>query len=370
VRTLDRYLLSEMILPFITGIFAIIVMLVGNTLFQLVDEILKNNIPLEMVGRLIAYNIPALVVLTLPVGVAISAAFAVNRLARDSELTAIRMAGVPLRRIFLPIFAVGAIVSAVSLWLGDQIVPPAERAFARTQAEMVGFAIANSPSLVSNRVFTYQDYSFYVRSAQEIDSRHPDVLAAQGVTIFKSAAGPKDFPVIITAQSATYDHGVWTLKKPLFHLLDSAGYTSAEFGSATGTLNLRIPMPNVDPDQSVGFAGTSDNYNMADLRQQIALLVSTGQNATKLEVDYQFKMALPFLCLAFALCAPPLALRFARAGSFMGIFLSIVMVFVAWNTLLLTKAFGVSGHLDPFLAAWAPDILFAGIGLYLLRQAE
>ena len=353
-----------------TGVFAIIVMLVGNTLFQLVDEILQNNIPLGMVARLIAFNIPGLVVLTLPVGVAISAAFAVNRLARDSELTAIRMSGVPLARIFLPIFVVGAVVSATSLWLGDQVVPPAERAFAKTQAAMFGYAMANSPQLVSNRVFTYQNYSFYVRSAQPIDQQHPDILVARGVTIIKNAFGPRDFPVIITAERATYDHGIWSLNNALIHMLDSQGYTTAEVRSASGTLNFRIPMPDIDPDQSVGFAGTSDNYNMADLRRQIALLINTGQNATKLEVDYQFKMALPFLCLAFAICAPPLALRFARAGSFMGIFLSIVMVFVAWNTLLLTKAFGASGHLDPFLAAWAPDILFAGIGIYLLRRAE
>jgi lipopolysaccharide export system permease protein len=359
-----------MIWPFVTGILAIVVMLVGNTLFQLVDEILKNNIPLGMVGQLVAYNIPGLVVLTMPVGVAISAAFAVNRMARDSELTAIRMAGVPLARVFLPITILGFCASVVSLWLGDQVVPPSQRAFARTQAAMVGFAIANSPELISNRVFTYQNYSFFVNQARPIDSRRADVLDARGITIYQNPIGNEQYPVIITARSATYDHGVWSLRDAMFHVLDARGFTSAEVRAATGTINIRMPIPNIDPDQSVGFAGTSDNFNMADLRRQIQLLVGTGQNATKLQVDYQFKMALPFLCLAFALCAPPLALRFSRAGSFIGIFLSIVMVFVSWNTLLLTKALGASGHLDPFLAAWAPDILFAGIGITLLIKSE
>src|SRR5579884_3641361 len=123
MRHLDRYIVGEMVLPFLTGVFAVIMMLVGNTLFALVDLILKNNIPVLMVSRLVVYNIPTLVVLTLPVGVALAAALAVNRLARDSEITAIRMAGVPLVRIFLPIFISGFLVSVLSFWLGERVVP-------------------------------------------------------------------------------------------------------------------------------------------------------------------------------------------------------------------------------------------------------
>ena len=135
------------------------------------------------------------------------------------------------------------------------------------------------------------------------------------------------------------------------------------------TLDLRIPIPTVAGDPT-GFAGQPEQYTMADLARQIDVLTRTGQDATELEVAYQFKVALPFLCLAFALCAPPLSLRFARTGSFVGVFLSIVMVFVAWNTLLLTKALGLAGKLPPFLAAWTPDMLFAALGFYFLWRSE
>ncbi len=359
-----------MVLPFVMGILIIIGMLVGNTLFQLIDQILKNNIPLGMVAKLVAYNIPTLIVLTLPVGMAISASFAVNRLARDSELTAIRMAGISLRRVFLPIILVGVFVSLLSFWLGDHVVPAAERAFAETQGEMFGYAIANSPNVVSDKVISFQDYGMYVRDAEPVNPKDPEVLTAHGITIFKSATGFNNYPAIITADSATYNHGLWQLKDAVLHTLDIHGFTSLEGRAKGGTLDIRIPLPNVDPQQSAGLAGTSDNLSMADLGQQIALLNRTGQDATKLEVDYQFKLALPALCLAFAFCAPPLAMKFARSGSYIGIFLSIVMVFVAWNTLLLSKALGVSGHLPPVAAAWAPDILFMVVGLILLARAE
>ena len=86
---------------------------------------------------------------------------------------------------------------------------------------------------------------------------------------------------------------------------------------------------------------TPDELTMAELGAQMHALARTGQDNTAVAFNYYAKLGLPLLCLAFALCAPPLALRFARAGAYMGIFLSIIMVWVAWNTLLLTKILGL-----------------------------
>lgn len=270
----------------------------------------------------------------------------------------------------MPIFAVGIFVSLLSFWLSNEVVPASEKAYVKLQGEMIGYALAESPSLVSNRIFTYQDYGFFVKQAKPAVGHNSDVLDVQGVTIFQNPNGLMPYPRIITARTAIYDHGLWHLNDVVIHTLDADGFTRLEARAASMTLDIRAPIPMVNADENVGFTGTSENYSMSELAAQIDLLEKTGQNATKLKVDYQFKLALPFLCLAFAICAPPLALRFSRAGTFIGIFLSIVMVFVAWNTLLLTKAFGVSGHIDPFTAAWAPDILFAAIGIYLLVTTE
>jgi lipopolysaccharide export system permease protein len=357
-----------MLLPYFTGVFAVILMLVGNTLFGLVDIILKNNIPLVVVARLVVFNLPTLIVLTLPVGVALAAALAVNRMARDSEITPIRMGGVPLLRIFAPIFIVGLLSSAFSFWLGDSVVPPAERAFQKTQAAMFGYSISASPSLVANRVFTYQGFEFYVRDAVKLPGS-PNSLLAHDIMLYENPDTPGGFPKLITAKSATYSQGLWKLHQVIVHTLDEQGFTRLEVFGKNGMLDVRAPLPVIS-DNSGGLEDQPDSYTRAQLASQIAIMHRTGQDATALEVAYHFKLALPFLCLAFALCAPPLSLRFARAGSFIGIFLSIVMVFVAWNTLLLTKALGLSGHMSPVLAAWSPDILFALLGLYFLWRME
>jgi lipopolysaccharide export LptBFGC system permease protein LptF len=188
--------------------------------------------------------------------------------------------------------------------------------------------------------------------------------------IYENPFGNTGYPTILTAKSAVYDNGIWTLKDVVARTFDSRGFVTKEAVAHTITpINIRATMPHIsNPNQ--GFAGLNDQETMAQLANDIAIGKRTGQNTAELQVDYQFKMALPLLCLAFAICAPSLAIKFAKTGPFMGVFLSIVMVFVGWNTLLLTKALGISEYIPPFLAAWSPDILFATVGLLILWRSE
>ena len=369
MKRMDRYLLGEMVLPFVGGVLLIVVMLVGNTLFPLIEDIVKNGIPALIVARLIVFNIPILIPLTLPPGVALASAWAVNRLARDSEVTAIRMAGVPLRRLFLPIILLGLAATAASFLVGDRVVPPAWREFQKTQSRMFSYALQASPALAANKVFTFQDYSFHINEIRKDPNGRANRLHLLGLTLYQNPEQPGGFPTLITAKSADYDRDVWTLYDAHVMTFDNEGLVKIEARNLPGktiTLNLQVPLESLT--QTAG--GTLDDQTMAQLGAQMAALARTGQDNTFVAYNYYSKLGLPFLCLGFALCAPPLALRFARAGAYIGIFLSIVMVWVAWNTLLLTKILGLAGKMPPSLAAWSPALLFAALGVYFLWRAE
>ncbi len=369
IKRMDRYLLGEMVLPFVGGILLIVVMLVGNTLFPLIEDIVRNGIPPLIVARLIAFNIPILIPLTLPPGVALASAWAVNRMARDSEVTPIRMAGVSLRRLFLPIIVVGLLATAASFLVGDRVVPPAWREFQKTQSQMFSYALQASPALAANKVFTFQDYSFHIREIRKDPGGKADRLRLYGVTIYQNPTEPGGFPMLLTAKSADYDRDVWTLYEAHLMTFDTEGlikFEARNLPAKTITLNLQVPLASL----SQASVGTLDDQTMAQLGAQMEALARTGQDNTAVAFSYYAKLGLPFLCLSFALCAPPLALRFARAGAYMGIFLSIIMVWVAWNTLLLTKILGLAGKMPPSLAAWSPALLFAVLGVYFLWRAE
>jgi lipopolysaccharide export system permease protein len=359
-----------MFLPFVGGVLLIVVMLIGNTLFPLIQQIVQYNIPLAVVVKLIVFNVPTVLTLTLPAGMALSAAWAVNRMTRDSEVTAIRMAGVSLKRFFQPIIVVGILTTAFSFWIGDQIAPHAFHLQKETENSMLAYTLQASPTVSENKVFTFQNYSFYIREIRKDPGGDPNKLLLSGVTIYENPVDPDGFPVQTTARTATYSRDVWTLNDVVTHVLDHNGAEQYEVAGKQTVLNLRVPLTNLAQSDEA----EPEELTLAELGSEKEALASTGQSGTDtfraIAFGYYAKYAVPFVCLAFALCAPPLALRFAQTGAYMGIFLSIVMVWIAWNTLLLTKFLGLSGKLSPELAAWSPALLFGLAGLFFLWRIE
>ena len=97
---------------------------------------------------------------------------------------------------------------------------------------------------------------------------------------------------------------------------------------------------------------TSFEMSATELGDMISAVGPSGRDTQKLEVQYHFKYSIPLACLVFALIAAPISLRFARYGSFVGIVIAILIVFLYNGVRSWTLAFGLSGSLDPMLAGW------------------
>ena len=68
--------------------------------------------------------------------------------------------------------------------------------------------------------------------------------------------------------------------------------------------------------------------------------------------------------------ALPLALRFGKRGKTLGIALSIIAFFVYYLMVSAAAAFGRNGALNPYLAAWLPNIVMGTAGALLLLLEE
>lgn len=368
MRLIDKHILSETATPFFLGIFAVIIMLLGNTLFGLVDIILKNRVPITAVARLVIFNIPSLLVLTMPVGIALAGAIAVGKLSRESEITAMRMAMVPLWRIFMPIFATGAIATILTIVLNEKVTPWYQREFQRTQMAILGYAFASSPELAANQVLVDHNYNIYIGSLKK-DKKDKSAFDANRVLIIENPETPNDFPSFFTAQSASYKNGIWTLRNVVYHAQDANGFVTNEAYSPVSKIDMTLPLPAIDNNANA-LGAQPDMQTMAELKNTIEMKRKAGLPTREDEVAYYFKLSLPFLCFIFSLCAPPLSMLLSKSGAFTGVFLSILMIFVAWNTMILAKALGINGYLPPAASAWATDIIFGAIGLMLLRRIE
>ncbi len=62
----------------------------------------------------------------------------------------------------------------------------------------------------------------------------------------------------------------------------------------------------------------------------------------------------------------PFAFRVGRRGSLYGIGVALLLVLVYWATYAIFNALGLESLLDARAAAWAPNALYALLGVYLM----
>ncbi|MHB1000911.1 MAG: LptF/LptG family permease [Armatimonadota bacterium] len=359
MRTLDKYVLKEMIGPFLVSVFAFVVLLIGRVIFDNINFILEKNVPLNLVIRLIIFQMPMIIGMVLPLATLFSTSLAVNRLGRESETTAMRMAGIPLRRIFLPIFIVSIIASAVTLWLGESVTPWANREAGKTMRYIWG--LQPVPPVQENLFFQSEGHYFYVQRVERSDAKH---VILRKVMIYEIPA-INSFPMLTTAEWATNKDNLWTLHNGVQHKLDESGFSIYEMKFDKLNLNLKRAMQALWETQK-----STEEMGFRELQEKISVFKGAAQDVAKMKVDWHFKLSIPLSCLIFALCAAPLSMKFSRIGSYSGILLGVIIMFLYWNNILLGKALGLGLVVPPALAGWSQNIIFGLGGIILLWREE
>jgi lipopolysaccharide export system permease protein len=361
MKILDRYLLRELVGPFLFGVGVVLMLFEGSVIFQVLNT-LEDRTSLWGLARVLLFKVPYLMVWSAPVATLFASAFAINRLGRDNEITCIRSAGVSVRRICLPIAVVGLLVSAASFIANERLVPWAERQANKTMREM---AIAQAiPQIQPNIFFNTEDYWFYVGSAHKIDRHDVEV---ENVLIYHLPADG-GIPSLMTAKRGRSHGLVWEFEDGWTAMFGPDGNVAyQERWKQPLQLNLARAVQDFWVNQR-----TAPEMTLSELKRQIDQLGGTFRSSAvnDFTLDYYLRFSIPLSCLIFALMAAPLSLRFARGGSFWGILLSIVLGFVYYNTIFFAKVMGANGKIPPIVAGWSQDVLFGLFGLFMIAREE
>jgi len=368
MKRLDRYLAREMVVPFLIGQAAVVLMLTGTVLYNNADTFLSYNIPAVGVAKISLYFMPYIVGLTMPVATAIAISLAVSRLCRDSEITVFRAAGISLKRSFAAAYLVGLLLSVAAFVFGERVVPWANAQYERTMAELsrqVRFLAPKEGQVVQS---ADRRYTVYVGRMQLSGGRN----VFHDVT-FLVRMPDNPLPNVIHAARADYREGRWTLHDARVHAYEDGGDRELFSRARTVALDFRIPeqMFNMIYLQLPLYSASS-TVSFRDLAGRVAVQRRSGYVNPQDLLELHFKLSVPLSCLVFAIACPPLAMRFARAGGFMGVLLSIILVFVYWNTLLAAKILGsrYPEAFPPALAGWGQNVVFAAVGLWFLWRSE
>lgn len=354
---LDRYVVRELIVPFLIGTFAVVLMFQANTYIAAGKKLDLENVPFVAILQVIMYQTPAYLNLTLPTGMALAAALAISRLAREAEITAMRAAGARIMRIFMPVVAFGALVGVANFYNAEKLVPPATR-----ESKRIMVPIGMLGARASFRGVTSLTLRDRVVTFQFMERRGVESLDFRNVLMVEY---PNSGQVMLTtAEGGSYRQGVWRFRKAYVYLMEGVDMVLAKPGEEI-VVNERIVLDEI-------FAPPEpEELTLQELQAAITDAKKYGRDPKPLEVAFHVRYAIPAACVVFSLVAPIFAVVFARTGGFAGVLVSFLMVLLYYNAFVIsTKILSKVEFVPAWAAAWVPNLLFAGLGILAVRRLE
>lgn len=361
VRTLDRYIVSQMGNSFLFGVLVFSVLLVaGDLLFQIANLVIDKGISLGVVTRLFIYKLPEVVVMTLPMASLLSALLTFGRLSSQSEIVALRAAGISFGRVIRPVFFASILVSFGAMLLNETIVPLSNKA----ADNIVRYEIAKErPTLLREQVFLRDESEGFLQRVIYISKLRQNLGTMEDILVQEFDHGSMNR--IISAKRGTWGNGEWWLEDgKVFEVLEDRS-VNLLFSFARQKLPLLL-----GPSEVARTSQRPADMSAWQLWEHIRLMSKQGADLAPLRVLFHLKLAIPWACVILAVLGASLGVGPQRSGAGMGLAMSVLIVFAYYLVMSFSRSFGEGGYLPPIVAAWAPNIIFLVVAGLLVRSAD
>lgn len=351
MNVIDRYIGRAMLYSTLL-VFAVLIGLF--TFFEFIDK-------LDDVGRAEfgMWDVLSYLVLTLPkkayelfpMAALLGTTMALSTLAVDSELIALRAAGVSLLRIVAAVAKTGLLFVLLAVIIGEGVAPASEQLAQRNRAEAMRVGIQQD----NNSIWLREGDSFV-----NIGEVLPDFSILR-VNIYQFDQY-NQLRNQVYAERAVYEGGRWRLQRV------------SQSRIAADRIGIRNEaeqqwLSGVDPDVLGVFAVKPESLSAWSLFRYIRHLSRNHQDTARYELALWYKLIAPLSTGVMVILAIPFVFTQPRSAG-MGFRLFIgIMIGLAF--FVLNRGFGFYSllyGLPPVLGAILPTVAFFLLALFLLRR--
>ena len=377
IPLIDRWLIAQILPPMLFAIsaFTVISLSVG-VMFDLIRKIVEFGLPLFLAIKVLFFSLPSFLVLSFPMAVLLSTLLAYGKLSANSELLALKSLGIKTSRIIAPAIAVSILMTGLTFYFNDNLVPASNKLAESTLRAGIGSSFSSEEGK-DNIMFSR--YGSRIESATNKPTKINTFLThifyaswfenniMQGVTVLDFSR--QDIQQILKAKSAEFDkeNSSWIFSDGSIVSVDQGGQTTNiqfekyRYPFVEGPLDLaRVPKD-----------ATEMSLKQALEAERIYKETGNLKEIRRIQVRIQEKFTLPFACLVFGLIGSSLGSKSnLRSSKSQGFGLSVILILVYYVMSFVFSSFGVKGLLSPIIATWLPVLISMGGGIYFLRKAS
>ncbi len=325
------------------------------------EVILYTDLPLPLLADIGAALLPGVLVFTIPIGTLAGIIIGFSRMGSDSEIVAMRSAGVGAWTMIWPVLVMGLVFTCGTTFIHMKEAPRAARDLERVALEG---ALAKLDSPVEPRTFsTLPRYVIYVRDGDRTRGIWGRVFifsqqADQSTEIFTArsgridSSGPTSELVLSDVLATKFPAPDEQQKSYVVERSDQL-----RISINTGRADLIDRLNNRDPN--------TDAKDWSELRAQ-ALSGQTEKERREAQRVLYRRIALSISPLVFAFLGGTLGLRVRRGGRSIGIILSLTVVMIYYLTSLLGETLARVGTVPPILGVGFASLFMVGLSFFFL----
>ncbi|MBS1707958.1 MAG: LptF/LptG family permease [Armatimonadetes bacterium] len=357
MKRVDGLVLKEVApMWFFSALLFSVLISAGQFLFEL-TKLISEGAPGDKVVQLAFLIFPGILVKTFPMGMLLSTLLAFGRLSGDSEIVALRAAGVSVGRIITPVAVMGVVVALVTFVFNEQVVPAASSQALRVRASLEGTLAKKRQQSASQPFFDKGKLIGFI-NARDVDLASQTLRGVKVVSLDEEMRAAN----LLEADTLQYtDIHEWKISGHWI-LYDLKTKGTAEGDDGAWPPNSKKPTITLD-DVITRTLNDLDVYDMRQTRENIQRMQADPNHdkgkLANLVFGYWNKLAVPLGALVFGLIGAPLGIRNHRTGAASGFALAIMIIFGYFLIVNTLAVMSQGGLVPPAFASFAP----VGVGV-------
>lgn len=357
LKTLDRYLIREILVPFVIALAVFTFMLQFPVLLREAEALIARGVQWSVIARVLMLLLPSALSLSIPIAVLFGILVGFSRLSADREFVALQACGVSVLRLLRPVALVALVGTLLTAHQVIVALPAANQAFREIVFQVMAERVEHN---VRPHIF-FTAFPHRVIYARDL----PAGGGWRDVFFADSQAGT------ITVYFAREGHVVLDRDRRLVQLQLTDGtshattlsnadsYESSRFESLTVALDPATVFPPPPPKGS-------PEMTIAELQDRIAQAPLRGEKDYEYRFMLQQKLALPVTCPILALIGFALGASNRKDGKFASFVLGTAVIFAYYVVLWFARAGAISGQINPDWAPWISNLIMGAAAIALL----
>jgi lipopolysaccharide export system permease protein len=361
-----RYISREFIAPFVFSLSLIIFLFVLNLLFQMLGRIAGKGLPWNTVAEFFVLNLAWMLALAVPMAVLVATLTTYGRMGADGEITALKACGVGPLRMLTPALIMGLTVALTLVIFNDRFLPDMNRRSRQLTADIK----RKKPTMILEPGVFMSDIPGNVLIAREVNqdsSELGDVFVYQdndpefSTTVSASRGKLRYDEAAEGFQFALTQGQIERVSKKRNAEFQITQFDSAVFRISAPEMSLKRTDTNWRGDREMNVSQLLARIQEYRQRDSVAMAKDIG----KLQVEVHKKFSIPAACIVFALLGMVVGQWVKKSGLGVSAGYSIFFFLIYWVFLIGGEDFADRGRVAPWIAMWAPNVLFGSVALFL-----